>query len=213
LRKLAHRLSWDDLSVKNVLNHLKIFCESVPESGRKHNRSVVYINMLTVSGGSGSAKAGPLRIGGGGGAGVKVNSRERRAERTLIWVFLAFVVLWLPFFCANLTYGLCQGYSRSFKIIQGHLFVKWPFKVVQGQLRTVSVVRSAGRRVRGVHLAGLPIVRRQPLHLHLPELGLSHSVPQHSRLPTTGRQIGPISATVFLNLFTCLGSRPVTAVA
>ena len=37
---------------------------------------------------------------------MKINSRERRAERTLIWVFLAFVVLWLPFFCANLTYGL-----------------------------------------------------------------------------------------------------------
>jgi len=57
-------------------------------SNPRHNRSVVYINMLTVSGGTGSAKAGPLRIGGGGGAGVKVNSRERRAERTLIWVFL-----------------------------------------------------------------------------------------------------------------------------
>ena len=43
-----------------------------------------------------------------GGGGIKINSRERRAERTLIWVFLAFVVLWLPFFCANLTYGLCR---------------------------------------------------------------------------------------------------------
>ena len=37
----------------------------------------------------------------------KLNSRERRAERTLIWVFVCFVVLWLPFFCTNLTYGLC----------------------------------------------------------------------------------------------------------
>jgi len=69
----------------------------------QRNRSVVYINMLAVSGGTGRGRTGPGRFGSG--TGMKINSRERRAERTLIWVFLAFVVLWLPFFCANLTYG------------------------------------------------------------------------------------------------------------
>ena len=39
---------------------------------------------------------------------VKLNGRERRAEKTLIWVFVCFVVLWLPFFCTNLTYGFCR---------------------------------------------------------------------------------------------------------
>ena len=39
---------------------------------------------------------------------IKLNSRERRAEKTLIWVFGCFVVLWLPFFCTNLTYGICS---------------------------------------------------------------------------------------------------------
>ena len=38
---------------------------------------------------------------------VKMHSRERRAGRTLIWVFAIFVALWLPFFCTNLAYGLC----------------------------------------------------------------------------------------------------------
>ena len=38
---------------------------------------------------------------------TKTNGRERRAEKTLIWVFAAFVVLWLPFFCVNFIYGLC----------------------------------------------------------------------------------------------------------
>ena len=66
---------------------------------RLRNRSAVYINMLAVSGGTGGGRTGPVRLGSG--TGVKINSRERRAERTLIWVFLAFVVLWLPFFCAN----------------------------------------------------------------------------------------------------------------
>ena len=78
-----------------------------PGSDRLHNRSVVYINMLTVSGRASPGRAGAGRIGSG--VGMKINSRERRAERTLIWVFLAFVVLWLPFFCANLTYGLCRS--------------------------------------------------------------------------------------------------------
>ena len=39
----------------------------------------------------------------------KFNSRERRAEKTLIWVFVCFVVLWLPFFCTNITYGICKS--------------------------------------------------------------------------------------------------------
>ena len=39
---------------------------------------------------------------------AKFNSRERRAEKTLIWVFVCFVVLWLPFFCTNITYGICR---------------------------------------------------------------------------------------------------------
>lgn len=38
---------------------------------------------------------------------AKMHGRERRAGRTLIWVFAIFVALWLPFFCANLAYGLC----------------------------------------------------------------------------------------------------------
>lgn len=65
--------------------------------------SIVYINMLV----------------SGGGTSVKINSRERRAERTLIWVFVAFVVLWLPFFCTNLAYGLCDDTCR----IPSELFV------------------------------------------------------------------------------------------
>ena len=39
---------------------------------------------------------------------MKVNSREKRAEKTLIWVFVCFVVLWLPFFFTNITYGICS---------------------------------------------------------------------------------------------------------
>lgn len=38
---------------------------------------------------------------------VKMHGRERRAGRTLIWVFAIFVALWLPFFCTNLAYGVC----------------------------------------------------------------------------------------------------------
>ena len=49
---------------------------------------------------------------------VKINSRERRAEKTLIWVFVCFVVLWLPFFCTNLTYGVCKSCE-----IPGDLFL------------------------------------------------------------------------------------------
>lgn len=40
---------------------------------------------------------------------IKPNSRERRAERTLIWVFVCFIALWLPFFCTNLSYGCCPS--------------------------------------------------------------------------------------------------------
>ena len=54
-----------------------------------HNKKLSYIGMLATRG---------LQ---------KINSRERRAERTLIWVFVCFVALWLPFFCTNLIYGLC----------------------------------------------------------------------------------------------------------
>ena len=45
-----------------------------------------------------------------GRAGLtKTSSRERRAERTLVWVFVVFVLLWMPFFVTNLTYGLCRS--------------------------------------------------------------------------------------------------------
>ena len=60
--------------------------------GRSRSKSMVYLEMLASCGRS-----------------TKVNSRERRAEKTLIWVFAAFVALWLPFFCANLAYGACGG--------------------------------------------------------------------------------------------------------
>jgi len=60
--------------------------------GRSRSKSMVYLEMLASCGRS-----------------TKVNSRERRAEKTLIWVFAAFVALWLPFFCANLAYGICGG--------------------------------------------------------------------------------------------------------
>lgn len=65
---------------------------SVVHRGRSRSKSLVYIDMLASCGRS-----------------SKVNSRERRAEKTLIWVFAAFVALWLPFFCANLAYGACGG--------------------------------------------------------------------------------------------------------
>ena len=60
--------------------------------GRSRSKSMVYLEMLAACGRS-----------------TKANSRERRAEKTLIWVFAAFVALWLPFFCANLAYGACGG--------------------------------------------------------------------------------------------------------
>ena len=44
---------------------------------------------------------------------VKMHGRERRAGRTLIWVFAIFVALWLPFFCTNLAYGICGTVSTS----------------------------------------------------------------------------------------------------
>ena len=64
--------------------------ESTPLS-RPRSKSLFYLNMLA-SGGS-----------------FKINGRERRAERTLIWVFAVFVILWLPFFCTNLIYGVCSS--------------------------------------------------------------------------------------------------------
>ena len=43
-----------------------------------------------------------------GREGFRSTGRERRAEKTLIWVFLIFVLLWMPFFTTNLVYGLCS---------------------------------------------------------------------------------------------------------
>lgn len=61
---------------------------------RKHrSKSMGYIGMLATRG------------------MVKINSRERRAEKTLIWVFACFVIFWLPFFTTNLTYGICASCS------------------------------------------------------------------------------------------------------
>lgn len=77
----------DHVSVLKVTHH------------RERSKSMGYIGMLSTRG------------------LVKVNSRERRAERTLIWVFVCFVVLWLPFFCTNLTYGVCSACN-----IHPHLF-------------------------------------------------------------------------------------------
>ena len=61
-----------------------------PSKSRGRSKSMGYIGMLAARG------------------MVKYNSRERRAEKTLIWVFVCFVVLWFPFFCTNLIYGVCQ---------------------------------------------------------------------------------------------------------
>ena len=63
--------------------------ELAPGLRRSKAKSMGYINILTAR-------------------GMKGSSRERRAEKTLIWVFVCFIVLWLPFFCTNLTYGLCK---------------------------------------------------------------------------------------------------------
>ena len=59
------------------------------KSYRSRSKSVSYIGILAARGES------------------KLNSRERRAEKTLIWVFVCFVVLWMPFFFTNFTYGMC----------------------------------------------------------------------------------------------------------
>ena len=59
------------------------------KSYRSRSKSVSYIGMLAARGVS------------------KLNSRERRAEKTLIWVFVCFVALWMPFFFTNFTYGVC----------------------------------------------------------------------------------------------------------
>lgn len=63
--------------------------ETGPSLRRTGTKSMGYIGMLTAR-------------------GIKGSSRERRAEKTLIWVFVCFVVLWLPFFTTNLTYGICR---------------------------------------------------------------------------------------------------------
>lgn len=63
--------------------------DPAPSKPRSRSRSMVYLDMLASCG------------------KTKVNGRERRAEKTLIWVFASFIVLWLPFFCINLAYGLC----------------------------------------------------------------------------------------------------------
>jgi len=70
-------------------------------NSRSRSRSMVYIDMLASCG------------------TTKVNGRERRAEKTLIWVFATFVALWLPFFCTHLAYGL-GGHACS---IPDELFV------------------------------------------------------------------------------------------
>ena len=71
-----------------------------PPMGRSRSKSVNYINILATRG------------------MIKLNSRERRAERTLIWVFVCFVAFWLPFFCTNLVYGVCRKCN-----IPGDLFL------------------------------------------------------------------------------------------
>ena len=63
---------------------------SIRTQPRGRSKSMGYIGMLATRG------------------MVKINSRERRAEKTLIWVFACFVVFWLPFFITNLTYGICR---------------------------------------------------------------------------------------------------------
>lgn len=54
---------------------------------------------------------------------VRMHGRERRAGRTLIWVFAIFVALWLPFFCTNLAYGLCGARYHRAAIAMDHLKV------------------------------------------------------------------------------------------
>lgn len=39
----------------------------------------------------------------------KTAGRERRAEKTLIWVFVCFVVFWMPFFSTNFLFGVCAA--------------------------------------------------------------------------------------------------------
>jgi len=102
---VASRRLDDGRRVQLQTRSTQVYSAAGPD--RLRNRSAVYINMLAVSGGTGGGRTGPVRLGSG--TGVKINSRERRAERTLIWVFLAFVVLWLPFFCANFD---CKPSSR-----------------------------------------------------------------------------------------------------
>lgn len=93
---LLHPSSSSSHYLPRQRSELKAQRSSQERKDKLRSKSVVYINMF-VSGGSSS---------------VKINSRERRAEKTLIWVFVAFVVLWLPFFCTNLAYGLCDDTCR-----------------------------------------------------------------------------------------------------
>ena len=63
--------------------------EVTPNLKRNRSKSIGYLGMLATRG---------IR-----------SSRERRAEKTLIWVFVCFIALWLPFFTTNLTYGICKA--------------------------------------------------------------------------------------------------------
>jgi len=67
-----------------------------------------HLRVHTGTGGRASRSFIRFPTGGRNSLGaVKMHGRERRAGRTLIWVFAIFVALWLPFFCTNLAYGLC----------------------------------------------------------------------------------------------------------
>lgn len=55
----------------------------------------------------GSRRYAAIRARRAASTAKKTAGRERRAERTLIYVFVCFVVFWLPFFCTNFLYGVC----------------------------------------------------------------------------------------------------------
>lgn len=114
--------------------------------GRSKSKPVIYISMLT-----------------SGGCSMKVNSRERRAERTLVWVFVVFVVLWLPFFSVNLVYGLCHSCH-----IPGHVFAAftWLGYLSSGVNPCIYTYlnkdfRNAFNRILTCKRVGQPQIRRQ----------------------------------------------------
>ena len=95
-RQTSHtRLNDEPAPRKTLLSTFRYNIESSVLDTEVRKKKIGYMGMLATRG---------LR---------KLNGRERRAERTLIWVFICFVVLWLPFFCTNLTYGLCKNCSIS----------------------------------------------------------------------------------------------------